>query len=64
MLAQMGREEAGRRLAGVGSGVTAGLLLATGGVLLWQSGGRNFTLLIAGLWMSAAARGERRGAFL
>lgn len=64
LLAQMGREETGRRLTELGSDVTAGLLLAAGVVLLWQSGGRNFTLLIAGLWMTAAARRERRAAVL
>ena len=53
---QLGWEEAGRRLTGLCSGVTAGLLLAAGLVLLWQSEGRNFTLLIAGLWVTAAAR--------
>lgn len=60
LFAQLGREEAGRRLAALFSGVTAGLLLAAGLLLLWQGGGRNFTLLIAGLWLAAAARKERR----
>jgi len=64
LLAQAGREDLGRRLGEVGSDVTAGLLLAAGGALLWQSGGRNFTLLIAGLWVTAAARRERRAASL
>jgi len=59
LLAAMGREDLGRRAAQVGGDVTAALLLGAGCVLLWQSGGRNFTLLIAGLWMTAAARRER-----
>ena len=58
LLALAGREEAGRRLTALCSEIGAGLLLAAGGVLLWQSGGRNFTLLIARLWMAAAARRE------
>lgn len=32
----------------------AGLFLAVGGILLWQSGGHNFALLIAGSWMVGA----------
>ena len=60
LFAQLGREEAGRRLTELCSETVAGLLLAAGLVLLWQSGGRNFTLLIAGLWLSFAARQERK----
>ena len=60
VFAQAGWEEAGRQLMELGSDITAGLLLAAGLVLLWQSGGRNFTLLIAGLWMTAAARRGRK----
>lgn len=56
----IGREEAGRRLTELCSEAAAGLLLAGGLVLLWQSGGRNFTVLIAGLWLACAARQERR----
>lgn len=59
LFAQLGREETGRRLTALCSELTAGLLLAAGLVLLWQSGGRNFTLLIAGLWMAAAGRRGR-----
>lgn len=55
-LALLGREEAGRYLIHVCSIVTAVLLMAAGMLLLWESGGRNFTLLIAGLWMTQAAR--------
>lgn len=42
--------------------VTIALLLA-GGVLLWGSGGRNFTLLIAGLWMARMAQTAQRDIF-
>ena len=31
-----------------------GLFLTAGGILLWQSGGHNFALLIAGAWMLGA----------
>lgn len=62
LFSQLGREELGRRITALCSEVMAGLLLAAGMVLLWQSGGRNFTLLIAGLWMTAKARRERREA--
>lgn len=31
-----------------------GLFLVAGGMLLWQSGGRNFALLVAGCWMVGA----------
>lgn len=57
--AQIGRKETGRRLTALCSEIMAGLLLAAGLVLLWQGGGRNFTLLIAGLWMVAMARRGR-----
>ncbi len=59
LLAALGREDWGRRAAQLGGDVAAALLLGAGGVLLWQSGGRSFTLLIAGVWMAAAARRER-----
>lgn len=61
LFAQLGREEEGRRLTGLCSEAAAGFLLAAGLALLWQSGGRNFTLLIAGIWLSFAARRERKG---
>lgn len=56
LLAQWGGEELGRRAEMLCSYAVAGLLLAVGALLLWQSGGRNFTLLIAGLWMAAVTR--------
>lgn len=64
LLSCWGREETGQRLAELGADIAAGGLLAGGAVLLWQSGGRNFTLLIAGLWMAAGARRERRSAVI
>lgn len=62
LLDQLGWEELGRKTVELCSRTVEGALLAMGGLLLWQSGGRNFTLLIAGLWMAAAARREGRGA--
>lgn len=64
ILALLGRKETGQRLTricGVGVG---GALLAAGMALLWQSGGRNFTLLVAGLWMAAVARREKKAMVL
>jgi len=43
------------------SEVLAGLLLGGGVVLLWESGGARFSLLLAGLWALRAARRERGG---
>lgn len=62
VLSWRGREELGERIGILGSEAAAALLLGAGLVLLWRSGGRNFTLLIAGLWMAAKARRERREA--
>lgn len=56
----MEREELGQRLVRLCSDAVTGLLLAAGLALLWQSGGRNFTLLVAGLWMAAVARREEK----
>lgn len=61
LFTQLNQEEMGQRLTALCSEITAGLLLAMGLVLLWQSEGRNFTLLIAGLWMAAVARRRRGG---
>lgn len=63
LLALLGREEFGRRSVEICSMAVALLLLGTGGILLWESGGRNFTLLIAGLWMTQAARQGQKGGF-
>lgn len=60
-LALLGREELGDRLISLCSAMAAALLLGAGGALLWHSGGRNFTLLLAGLWMLWWARQERQG---
>lgn len=64
VFSRLDREELGERVTELCSDAVAALLLAAGLVLLWQSEGRNFTLLIAGLWMTAAARRERRDAIL
>lgn len=54
-------EEWGRRGAWLCSHAVVGGLLAGGALLLWQSGGRNFTLLIAGLWMAASEGQKEKG---
>lgn len=59
LLTQLGKEELGRRMVRLCAWGTAGLFLAAGLVLLWQSGGRNFTLLVAGLWILAKVRQEK-----
>lgn len=56
LLTQLGWEEMGERLTTLCSDVVAALLLGAGLLLLWESGGRNFTLLMAGLWLAAGAR--------
>lgn len=61
LLSQLGREELGQWVVRFCAWGTAGLFLTAGLVLLWQSGGRNFTLLVAGLWILARARQEKRG---
>lgn len=61
-LGWLGREELGERLTSLCSAAAAALLLALGSILLWNSEGRNFTLLLAGLWMAWwAHRGQRSG---
>lgn len=54
-----GRAELGETLTCLCSEAAAALLLGLGAALLWGSGGRNFTLLLAGLWMLWWARRER-----
>lgn len=54
--AWLGREDLGNALTDICTKVIALLLLLAGGALLWQTEGRNFTLLLAGLWMVAAYR--------
>ncbi len=49
-------ESVGEWLCPLCSDVVAALLLGGGAVLLWQSGGENFTLLVCGLWMLAMGR--------
>lgn len=59
LLTQLGSQELGEWVTTLCSDVVAALLLGVGLLLLWESGGRNFTLLIAGLWMAAGARGPK-----
>ena len=54
LLAWRGREELGQRVTDLCAFLVAALLLAGGMLLFWQSGGRNFTILVAGLWMTGA----------
>lgn len=61
ILAWLGQEELGEWLTGLCSAAAAFLLLAMGCILLWNSGGRNFTLLLAGLWMAWWAYCRRSG---
>lgn len=61
-LSWLGREELGERFVSLCSTAASILLLVLGGGLLWSSGGRNFTLLLAGLWMAWwARRGQSNG---
>lgn len=56
--------EAGERATALGSAGAAALLLFSGLCLLWHSGGRNFTLLLAGVWLAGIAGRQRvSGAF-
>lgn len=58
LLACMGREGWTDSLLTVCSWCVTGLLLLAGPLLLWESEGRNFTVLLAGLWMIRGALGE------
>ncbi len=60
LLRCLGRPEWGEALTALCSEVAAALLLGVGAALLWHSGGRNFTLLLAGLWMLWQARREKK----
>lgn len=52
LLTALGRPEWGRRLTAWGTAALA-LLLTLGGLcLLWKSEGRNFTVLLAGMWLT------------
>ncbi len=63
ILAFIGERELGLQITELCSVVVAALLMCAGGILLWESGGRNFTLLVAGLWMTQAACQAHRGTF-
>lgn len=64
LLDQLTGEKLGEGIEKLCSCAVAGALLAAGALLLWQSGGRNFTLLIAGLWIAALSGREKRKTFL
>lgn len=52
--------EGGERTAAIGSALTTLLLFLLGLYLLWSSGGRNFTLLLAGCWLAGMEGRQRR----
>ena len=52
LLAWKRREELGRRVTDLCAFLVTALLLAGGMLLFWQSGGSNFTILVAGMWMT------------
>lgn len=56
--AWLGYEALGTALTDICTKVILLLLLLAGAALLWQSEGRNFTLLIAGLWMGLSGGWE------
>lgn len=55
LLGGMGREDLAEKVVWWCSVLVTFLFFFAGGVLLWESGGRNFTLLLAGLWMLRTA---------
>lgn len=59
LLALLGGRRLGQRMTKICSAGVIALLLLSGAYLLWESEGRNFTLLIAGLWMAGAAQREQ-----
>lgn len=59
LFARLGWETAGEEVVEICSDAVAALVVGAGLALLWYSGGRSFTLLLAGLWMLAAGRRKR-----
>jgi len=55
LLSALGRPEWGRKITAWGAAVLAALMLLGGLYLLWGSEGRNFTVLLAGLWVTILA---------
>lgn len=60
LLSMVGSRELGRQVTELCSAGVVTFLLLAGAALLWQSEGRNFTVLIAGLWMAGNLRQERQ----
>lgn len=58
VLCWMGKEELAERVTQVGSFTMVVLLFAVGGMLFWQSGGRNFTVILAAFWMLGTLLGK------
>lgn len=53
-------ERLGKQVVAACTAALVAALLAVGAILLWESEGRNFTLLIAGLWMAGMAGRAKR----
>lgn len=60
-LSWLGREELGEAVIALFAWIAATALLGLGGALFWHSGGRNFTLLLAGVWMLWGTGRRRQG---
>ena len=60
ILCWMGREELVERVSQASSFTVATLLFVVGGMLFWQSGGRNFTVILAAFWMLGTLLGKSR----
>lgn len=58
LLTALGQEGACERILRRCSQGVAGLLVVAGGYLFWESGGRVVTVLLAGVWMTAASLRE------
>lgn len=60
LLTALGRSEWGRRFTAWSAAVLALFLILGGLYLLWESGGRSFTALLAGIWAAAMTlQGEK-----
>lgn len=62
ILCRFGSEETAERVLMITTQVVALFLLSGGGVLMWQSGGRSFTVFLTGAWLwcrQRRGRGEK-----